>query len=49
MLKRSKMKPKASKKLFTETAVKVHPKNHQASGPDAHRPNGDPMRGGIRL
>lgn len=49
MLKRSKMNPKASKKLFTKTALKVHQKNHQASGPDASRPDGSPMRGGIRL
>lgn len=36
--KRSKMKPKHSKKLFTKTAKKVHPRNFAM-----------PMRGGIRL
>lgn len=39
--KRRRMGKKASKKLFTKTAQKVHPKNHvHARGQ---------MRGGIRL
>lgn len=37
--KRSKMPRRASKKLFTKTAAKVHGKNRM----------GAPMRGGIRL
>lgn len=39
MAKRSKMTKPRSKKLFTKTAKKVHPKNVR----------GTPMRGGIRL
>ncbi|QXP07882.1 MAG: hypothetical protein [Arizlama microvirus] len=39
MKKRSKMPRKQSRKLFTKTAKKVHPKNMPAR----------PMRGGIRL
>lgn len=38
MKKRSKVPYKKSKKLFTKTAKKVHPKNGAM-----------PMRGGIRL
>lgn len=37
--KRSKMGKKRSKRLFTKTAMRVHPKNMM----------GAPMRGGIRL
>jgi len=39
MKKRSRMKPNASKRLFTKTAKKVHRKNGFSA----------PMRGGIRL
>nr|QJB20487.1 MAG: hypothetical protein [Microvirus sp.] len=39
MKKRKKMPVKKSKKLFTKTAKKVHPKNFLPH----------PMRGGIRL
>jgi hypothetical protein len=41
-MKRMKMKSKSSKKLFTRTAQKVHPKN-------GFNRSGAPMRGGIRL
>lgn len=39
MSKRQKMKPKASKKLFSKTAERTNVKNTRAK----------PMRGGIRL
>ena len=39
MAKRQKMGKRRSRRLFTRTAVKVHPKNMW----------GAPMRGGIRL
>lgn len=38
-MKRKKLPSKQSKKMFTKTASKVHPRNLRAS----------PMRGGIRL
>lgn len=38
-MKRSKMANKSSKRLFSRTADRTHPKNMQ----------GTPMRGGIRL
>lgn len=38
-MKRSRMSPGKSKRLFTKTADQVHPKNNR----------GMPMRGGIRL
>ena len=41
MFKRSKMGSHRSKKLFTNTAKNVHPKNAL--------PTSNPMRGGIRL
>ena len=38
-MKRKKLSPKHSKKMFSKGAAKVHPRNNRAT----------PMRGGIRL
>lgn len=42
-MKRMRMKPKASKRLFSRTAKSVHPKNTAPQGGNRV------MRGGIRL
>jgi len=44
MAYRKKMKRKSSKKLFTKTAKRVHPKNTKSSSGASRA-----MRGGIRL
>lgn len=43
MLKRKALKSKASKKLFKETASRIHKKNLEPSG------SSSVLRGGIRL
>lgn len=44
MAKRSRMKPKTSKRLFSRTAEHVHPKNFLGNSGSSYA-----MRGGIRL
>ena len=46
MKKRSKIPMKKSKKMFSATAEKTHPKNYQGQSISVTT---NPMRGGIRL